>query len=121
MRILSHFSSHIPISIRSYRLLSSYLNINTNNSLDIRKILQDRLSHAIRLSFDSKVIQSLRVTVTSISHSEYGHYQSTSAMPLAKQLKMKPNEISKKIFENFDYGYEIESIEMAGPGFINIR
>ena len=100
------------------RRLCSYLG---RRSLDIRKILQDRISSAISLSFGSNLGQETRLSVTSISNIEFGHYQCVSAMPLAKELKMKPHDVAMKIFENLDTKDLIESTEVAGPGFMNLR
>jgi arginyl-tRNA synthetase len=53
----------------------------------------------------------------------FGDYQCNSAMKLSKQLKMSPQVVAGKIVEEIKKRPEkiFESIEVAGPGFINIR
>lgn len=48
-----------------------------------------------------------------------GDYTTNIAMRLASKNKQNPIEIAKKIKDNIEYGFEIEKVEVAGPGFIN--
>ncbi len=50
-----------------------------------------------------------------------GDWASTVAMRCAKQAKRNPREIANTIVEYIDKGSIIESVEIAGPGFINVR
>lgn len=106
-----HFSPFLP---RYGRYLS-------NKSLDIRNILQEKIYSAIVTTFGQNIAKSTKVHVTAISQEEFGHYQCTSAMPLAKILKMKPHDVAMKIFQNLDRHDIIQSTEVAGPGFMNLR
>jgi arginyl-tRNA synthetase len=109
---------------RMFVLAKFQRRLNSNlirNSLDIRQIIQGRISTAISLSFGHNVAQSTRVSVSAIANEEYGHYQCVSAMPLAKELKMKPHDVATKIFENLETKDLIQSTEVAGPGFMNLR
>ena len=55
----------------------------------------------------------------------FGDYQCNSAMKLCRQLKMSPQALAGKIVESVKNrslaGEMLENIEVAGPGFINIR
>ncbi|WP_133469313.1 arginine--tRNA ligase [Paraglaciecola marina] len=51
----------------------------------------------------------------------FGHYQFNGAMGLSKVLKQNPREIAQKIVEAVDLEAEVEKLEIAGPGFINIH
>ncbi len=51
----------------------------------------------------------------------HGDYACTVAMQLSKKLGKPPQDIANSIIDNVDKGELIESLEMAGPGFINIR
>ncbi|MBA1334834.1 MAG: Arginyl-tRNA synthetase [Firmicutes bacterium] len=52
----------------------------------------------------------------------HGDFATNIAMVLTKQAKKNPRAIAQDIVENSDYGGTyVESIEIAGPGFINFR
>ncbi len=50
---------------------------------------------------------------------QFGDLSSNAAMGLAGALKRKPREIAQQIADNFKYE-QIEKIEIAGPGFLNV-
>ena len=50
-----------------------------------------------------------------------GDWASTVAMRCAKQAKKNPREIAQIIVDHLPENDLIESVEIAGPGFINIR
>ena len=52
---------------------------------------------------------------------EFGDFQANCAMPLAKQLGIKPRELAQRIVDALDVSALAEPPEIAGPGFINIR
>ncbi|MFH1747460.1 MAG: arginine--tRNA ligase [Planctomycetota bacterium] len=54
---------------------------------------------------------------------KFGDYQCNVAMSLAKSLKAKPREIAERIVAAVEPSLEgiAEPLEIAGPGFINIR
>lgn len=54
---------------------------------------------------------------------KFGDYQCNAAMPLAKPLRSKPREVAQRIVEAVDPALVdvVDSLEIAGPGFINIR
>lgn len=55
----------------------------------------------------------------------YGDLATTAAMQLAKQLKLNPRQLAEtlraKLLESQPYQRWTEALEIAGPGFINIR
>lgn len=51
---------------------------------------------------------------------QFGHYQFNGAMKIAKILKAKPRDISIQIQEELIKKHPPFSMEIAGPGFINI-
>ncbi|MGJ8682682.1 arginine--tRNA ligase [Paraglaciecola sp.] len=51
----------------------------------------------------------------------FGHYQFNGAMALSKVLKQKPRDIADKIVAAVKLDEEVEKLEVAGPGFINIH
>jgi arginyl-tRNA synthetase len=54
---------------------------------------------------------------------QFGDYQCNAAMPLARSLKAKPREVAQRIKAAGDrlLADIAEPLEIAGPGFINIR
>jgi len=53
---------------------------------------------------------------------EHGDAASNIAMNLASVLKMNPRKIAEQIVEGLEYDKQnIQSVEIAGPGFINFR
>ena len=52
---------------------------------------------------------------------EFGDYSTNVAMQLAKQVGDNPRKIAERIAEELSLGGEYEAVEVAGPGFINIR
>jgi arginyl-tRNA synthetase len=51
----------------------------------------------------------------------HGDLSTNAAMVLAGQAKQKPRDIAEKIAERLRAVEAVESVEIAGPGFINIR
>jgi arginyl-tRNA synthetase len=52
---------------------------------------------------------------------KFGDYQANFAMPLGKQLGRPPREIAAEVVENLELDDLCDRIEVAGPGFINLR
>ena len=50
----------------------------------------------------------------------HGDMATNAAMVLAKKSSMKPRDLAMKISEKMQQFEEISSVEIAGPGFINI-
>lgn len=51
----------------------------------------------------------------------FGDYQANVAMSLAKALKRKPRDVAEAIVAALDALDLFESVEIAGPGFINLK
>ncbi|MCP4377763.1 MAG: arginine--tRNA ligase [bacterium] len=52
---------------------------------------------------------------------QFGHYQANGCMAAAKALKTNPRELAQKVVDQIDLSDIAEPLEIAGPGFINIR
>ncbi|MBK8448388.1 MAG: arginine--tRNA ligase [Micropruina sp.] len=52
---------------------------------------------------------------------QFGHFQSSVALRLAKAEGRPPREIAQRIVDRVDVADLCEPLEIAGPGFINIR
>ncbi len=51
---------------------------------------------------------------------EFGDYQANGVMAAAKQLQTNPRELAARVVEELDLSEMADSVEIAGPGFINI-
>ncbi|WP_128892010.1 arginine--tRNA ligase [Erythrobacter sp. HKB08] len=61
------------------------------------------------------------VTVEPPRDPSHGDLATNAAMVLAKQAKTNPRELAGKIVEKLTADPDVESAEIAGPGFINLR
>jgi len=61
------------------------------------------------------------VTVEPPRDPSHGDLATNAAMVLAKQAKTNPRELAGKIIEKLEADDAVESAEIAGPGFINLR
>ncbi|KAF0812554.1 Arginine--tRNA ligase [Andreprevotia sp. IGB-42] len=52
---------------------------------------------------------------------EFGDYQANGAMGAAKQLKKNPRELAQAVLELVNLDGIADKLEIAGPGFINIK
>ena len=83
------------------------------------KLIEAGIREAILKVFpetDPKVIQ-LQIC----ANPKFGDYQCTSVMAIAKQKKMNPRECAQKVLEYLDFSEIAEEVQLAGPGFINVR
>ncbi len=88
--------------------------------MSLSQILLDLFEKALTKAFD----QSHPLEITPSTQERFGHYQCNSAMKLTKILQQNPREIATKLIDSVSSLPEaasiIESLEIAGPGFINI-
>ncbi|MFO0812154.1 MAG: arginine--tRNA ligase [Gemmatales bacterium] len=59
-------------------------------------------------------------TLKPTKDARFGDYQANGAMALAKQLGKKPQDVAKELIAHLDRS-GLESADVAGPGFINLR
>ncbi|MFL2809884.1 MAG: arginine--tRNA ligase [Paracoccaceae bacterium] len=60
------------------------------------------------------------VTVEAPRDSSHGDMSTNAAMVLAKQAQMRPREIANLLLRKLVNNAQIENIEVAGPGFLNL-
>lgn len=87
---------------------------------NIKQYLNKEISTALR---ECSGVQSSNANVMTSSRPEFGDYQANGIMPVAKQLRTKPRDLALQVIDylNDNSIKLIESLEVAGPGFINIR
>ena len=52
---------------------------------------------------------------------KFGDFQANFAMPLGKKLGKAPRDVAADVVERLEYADFLETPEIAGPGFINLR
>lgn len=76
---------------------------------------------ALDLAADTPELDLRRVTVEPPRDAAHGDLATNAAMVLAKQVKMKPRDLAEQIAEGLRADSDIDGVDVAGPGFINIR
>ena len=89
------------------------------NSIDtIKNKLFDFLNQQFRV--EAQVLSKVEFTLNVDDNKQnFGDISTNAAMLLAKQCGKPPREIAQEIVDNFK-SPEVEKIEIAGPGFINL-
>lgn len=79
--------------------------------------IRDLLSEALKAAFPAVRAEP---HIEYPASSDHGDYASNIALQLTKELGQAPREIATKIIEHLPENQLIGSVELAGPGFINI-
>ena len=85
---------------------------------NIQRRLDDRLTAAIRGLFPDAA--DAPAIVMQAQDERFGDYQANGAMALAKRLGKNPRDVAAEIVAAADLSGIAETVEIAGPGFINI-
>ena len=85
----------------------------------ITRIVRDA-AHAGTITLDEADIPET-VTVERPRHREHGDWASNVARPLAKKAHTAPRALATVVADALRENEGIDSVEIAGPGFINIR
>lgn len=86
---------------------------------DVQQVLEQRFSAAMAgLGAEATAADPL---VRPAGNPQHGDYQANAAMGLAKKLSRKPREVAQEIVAKLAVGDLAEKVEIAGPGFINVR
>ena len=86
--------------------------------MSIKAFLSDRISAVMQAA---GIPEDCSPMVALSGKPEFGDFQANGAMGAAKRLKSNPRELSQKILVNLDLEGVADSVEIAGPGFINIH
>lgn len=76
------------------------------------------------LSNDGSLPEGLdlkNITTEAPRDSSHGDIATNAAMVLVKQAKMKPRDIAELIASGLEKSDNVDKVDIAGPGFINIR
>lgn len=83
------------------------------------KLIESRLRQAILETFPDADPNLIQLQIC--TNPKFGDYQCTSVMAIAKQRKTNPRECAQNVLERLDLSDIAEDVQLAGPGFINIR
>ena len=88
----------------------------------MKQALEQALQQALEeLLKDYPDAQAPQVQLTRPKVKEHGDYAANVAMPLARVLRQKPQQIAAAILDVVNWPDAVEGVDIAGPGFINIR
>ena len=93
----------------------SAMNIYSQFKLKIIKIIED-----IDFNVENKIDCS-RISVEPPRDSSHGDMATNAAMVLAKQVGKPPRDVAAMLVDAINAEADVDSAEIAGPGFINLR
>jgi arginyl-tRNA synthetase len=86
----------------------------------VAKFLENALASLPELA-DARGDLAIENTIERTRDPSHGDFASNVAMRLAKPAKMNPREIAARIIEQLGDSDQIDSVDIAGPGFINFH
>lgn len=85
----------------------------------IENNLKQALHNAVQKAFDTE-LDTASIVIEIPKDKSHGDYSTNVAMQLTRVLKNNPRKIAEAVVEALDKAAaDIESCEIAGPGFIN--
>ncbi len=115
MRVTPRKVMHVPLRMTStdQKAMSS-----GPPAFLLSSLVKDSLANAF-----GKEVSSTADPLIFPAKPEHGDYQCNAALPLGKILKKKPRDVAESLMKAIDAnsGSIIESMDISGPGFINIR
>jgi len=88
----------------------------------VKQALEQALEQALKtLLLEHPDTAIPKVVLNRPKQKDHGDYAANIAMPLARILKRSPQEIAVSILQTVIWPEAVESADIAGPGFINIR
>ena len=83
--------------------------------------LKGRLTQAVAAAFAAEGLPVERAAVSVSDRPDLADFQSNSALAAAKAAKANPREIAGRIAARLEGDADLASVEVAGPGFVNLR
>src|SRR3990172_5199136 len=81
----------------------------------------DRLSEALRAALSGAGLDAPGEILWEVPREEaHGDYATNAAMLLAKSARRPPRQVAEAIRQHFPRVPEVEKVEVAGPGFVNV-
>lgn len=88
---------------------------------DIRGLVIDSLAKMVQAGELPEGLNTSNVAVEPPRDAAHGDMATNAAMVLAKPAKMKPRDIAEKLATYLGADPRVETAEVAGPGFLNLR
>jgi arginyl-tRNA synthetase len=83
--------------------------------------LTERLTHAVTTALAAAGLPALSECVWEVPRqAEHGDYATNVAMTLARAARRAPRQIAEALVKHFPPMPEVERLEIAGPGFLNV-
>lgn len=86
--------------------------------MNIRQLLEARVEKAM---LAAGAAEGSPAVIKPSGRPEFGDYQANGMMGAAKKLKMNPRQLATEVLEHLDLEGIADTVEIAGPGFINIH
>ncbi len=83
--------------------------------------LRSTLGEAVATAFAAEGVEPSLARVSVSDRPDLADFQSNGALAAAKALKANPRELAGRIAERLASDPRLASVEVAGPGFINLR
>ena len=83
--------------------------------------LKSVLGEAVGAAFAAEGVDAALARVTASDRPDLADFQSNGALAAAKALKANPRDLASRVAERLTADPRLESVEVAGPGFINLK
>jgi arginyl-tRNA synthetase len=83
--------------------------------------LKSVLGEAVGAAFAAEGVDAALARVTASDRPDLADFQSNGALAAAKALKANPRELAARVAERLSADPRLDSVEVAGPGFINLK
>ncbi|HVV93565.1 MAG TPA: arginine--tRNA ligase [Hyphomicrobiales bacterium] len=89
--------------------------------MNLFALFSDKVAAAVRASAPEAGLDLGKITVEPPRDPAHGDVASNAALVLAKDLGAKPRDLAERIAAGLRADLDVAAVEVAGPGFINIR
>ncbi|MFN4041789.1 MAG: arginine--tRNA ligase [Brevundimonas sp.] len=83
--------------------------------------LKTTLGEAVQAAFAAEGVDTALARVTPSDRPDLADFQSNGALAAAKALKVNPRDLAARVAERLHADPRLASVEVAGPGFINLK
>jgi arginyl-tRNA synthetase len=83
--------------------------------------LKTTLGEAVQAAFAAEGVDAALARVTPSDRPDLADFQSNGALAAAKALKANPRDLATRVAERLQADPRLASVEVAGPGFINLK
>ena len=98
-----------------------FVSVDVTASRSNDMAITNRLTEGVRTALTSAGLPLVDDCAWEVPRqTEHGDYATNAAMLLARQAKQAPRQIAEAIVRHFPAMSEVERVEVAGPGFLNV-